>query len=102
MAEILKLSKPIMINDSEVTELPYDFDSMTAKDKLEVSKNMKKAGYAPSVEELDTDYQFFLFAKAVSKADPDIDATDIMRISAKDSRKASSLARNFFYIGSEE
>lgn len=106
MAEVLKLSKPIKISvadgDIEMKELPYDFDSLTAKDKLNAGKKMRAAGYAPTVEEIDTDYQLFLFAEAVCKADPKIDATDVMRISAKDAQKASSLARRFFYQNSAE
>lgn len=106
MAEVLKLSKPLKIStadgDIELKELPYDFESMTARDKLNAGKKMRTAGYAPNVEELDSDYHLFLFAEAVSKADSRIDLTDVMRISAKDAQKASSLARSFFYLDSEE
>lgn len=103
MPETLKLSKPIMINGEEVTELPYDFESMTARDKLEAGKKMKAAQIPVSnVEELDTDYHFFLFIQAVCKADPSIDVADVMRISAKDEREACRLARNFFYFTSEK
>ncbi len=103
MPEKFKLTKPIMVNGAEVSELPYDFENMSAKDKLNAGKEMKMAGYPPSnAEELDSDYHFFLFAKAVTKADPNIDSTDILRISAKDSREAGKLARHFFYFDSGE
>jgi len=103
MPEILKLSKPVMINGSEVKELPYDFENMTAKDKLDAGKKMKVAQIPISnVEELDSDYHFFLFVQAVCKADSSIDINDVMRISAKDAREAGKLARSFFYFDSEE
>lgn len=100
--EVLKLSKPIMINGEEVKELPYDFENMTAKDKIEAGKEMKAAGVPMSVAEIDSDYHFYLFAKAVNKANPSITIQDVMRLSAKDADKAAALARNFFYLGSVE
>lgn len=100
--EVLKLSKPIKIDGKEVNEIPYDFENMTAKDKIEASKEMKAAGIPPTVAELDTDYHLYLFAAAAKKADPKIDTSDIMRISAKDADKAATLARNFFYLDSAE
>ncbi len=103
MAEKLKLSKPVDINGEKLTELPYDFEEMTARDKIEAGKKMKAAQIPISnVEELDTDYHLFLFAQAVCKADPSIDINDVLRISAKDAREAGKLARGFFYFDSEE
>lgn len=102
MAEVFKLSKPIMINGEEVKELPYDFENMTAKDKINAGKKMKTAGNPISVEEIDSDYHLYLFAEAVCKADPSIDTSDVLRISAKDAQKAGELARSFFYLPSEE
>ena len=98
----LKLSKPIMINNEEAKELQYDFENMTAKDKINASKKMKAAGIAMSIEELDPDYHLYLFAEAVCVADKNIMTADVLRMSAKDSQKASALARNFFYLDSEE
>ena len=95
---ILILRKPIMINGEEVKELPYNFEDMTARDKLDVGKRMKMDGNTPSVEEIDNDYHFYLFAGAVAKANPDIDISDLMRLSARDAQKGSGLARNFFYL----
>jgi hypothetical protein len=98
----LKLSKPIMINGGEVSELPYNFDDMTARDKLNVGKRIKGDNLPVTVEEIDTDYHLYLFAGAVAKANSEIDISDVMRISAKDARKGAVLARNFFYLNSEE
>lgn len=100
--QTFKLSKPIMIDNKEVKELPYDFEAMTAKDKIDVGKEMKTAGIPISVAEIDPDYHLYLFAKAVSKADPSITTADVMRMSAKDADRAAALARAFFYLDSEE
>lgn len=97
---VLKLTKPMMIDGQEVKELPYDFENMTARDKLNVGKRIKTDGMPVSVEEIDTDYHLYLFAGAVAKADPKIDIADVLRISAKDAQKGAALARNFFYIDS--
>lgn len=100
--EVLTLRKPIMINGEEVKELTYDFESMTARDKLNVGKRIKADGIPVSVEEIDTDYHMYLFAGAVVKANPDMDISDVLRLSAKDIQKGAALARNFFYMDSEE
>lgn len=99
---VLKLEKPIKINGKTVDRLPYDFEGMTARDKLRVGKHMKKDGIPISVEDIDGDYHTYLFAAAVCKADPSIDLKDVLRISAKDSRMGSKLARDFFYLDLEE
>lgn len=97
MKETLKLSKPVMVDDKELTELQYDFDEMTARDKLKAGAEAKLNGAGGGVPELDSDYHIFLFAKAVSKAMPHVTTEDILRISAKDSMRAAEASRNFFY-----
>ena len=99
---VLTLTKPIFIDGKEVKELIYDFESMTARDKLNVGKRIKSDGIPISVEELDTDYHMYLFAGAVVKANPEMDMSDVFRLSAKDIQKGSKLARSFFYVNSEE
>lgn len=96
------LSKPIAINGEEVKELPYDFENMTARDKLNAGKAMKADGISSNIEEVDTDYHLYLFAQAVAKADPGIAHTDVLRMSARDAHRAAALARDFFYLGSVE
>lgn len=100
--KVLVLTKPIMINGEEVKELAYDFENMTARDKINVGKRIKSDGIPVSVEELDTDYHLYLFAGAVVKADSSIDISDVMRLSARDAQKGASIARNFFYTSLEE
>lgn len=97
----LKLTKPFMVNGEECSELPYDFDNLTAKDKIEASKAMKANQIPMTVAEIDTDNHFFLFAQAVTKANPAITVEDLMRMSAKDAHRGSALARGFFYLNLE-
>ncbi len=96
--ENFKLNKPIDINGAQVTELKYDFEEMTAKDKLEAGKRMKNAGCQVSVDSLDPDYHVYLFAAAVHKADPSIDYPDVLRMSARDAVRAGELAQRFFFL----
>lgn len=100
--ERLKLKKPIMVNGAEFKELPYDFDNLTARDKINAGKKFKSAGFTGSLQELDPDYHLFIFAEAVSKADSSISEQDVMRMSMQDAVQASSLVRNYFFIDSEE
>ncbi|RCX20879.1 hypothetical protein DFR58_10181 [Anaerobacterium chartisolvens] len=100
--EILKLLKPVMINGVEVKDLKYDFDNMTAQDKLNAGKAYKKAGGVITVQELDSDYHLYIFAEAAAKANADIDQTDILLISARDAAKAEKLVRSFFFLDSED
>ncbi len=100
--EIFKLSKAIDIDGQKVTELQYNFEDMTARDKADASKEFKKAGNVISVQELDPDYHLYLFAAAVKKANHNVDINDILRFSAKDACKAEGLVRNFFFLNSED
>lgn len=102
MAEVLKLRKPIDINGEKVSELIYNFEDMTARDKAEATKVYKKGGNVVSVQELDPEYHLYLFAAAVRKENTSIEVEDVLRISAKDSVKAEGLVRDFFFLDSEE
>ena len=102
MSKILKLTKAIKINGNDVKELHYDFENLTAKDKINAGRRMKEVGLPVTIEETDPDYHFYLFAEAAGKADPSITTEDVLRISAKDSQKGAALARDFFYLDSED
>ncbi len=96
-----KLTKPIEINGEKVTELTYDFEEMTANDKARATKIYKKAGNTLMVQELDSDYHLFLFVAAVRKVNEGIEVEDVLRISAKDSCRAETLVRDFFFLSSD-
>ena len=101
---IFKLRKPLMVDGEKVTEIPYDFESMTVGNKLMATKNMMSAGYPSSnVEEFDPVYHLFLFAKAVEVATNErITTADILRMNARDGQVAGALARDFFYLLTED
>jgi hypothetical protein len=101
--ETFALRKPIMVNGAEVKEIKYDFDNLTAQDKMNAGKAYKKAGNVISVQELDSDYHLFIFAEAVAKVNQDIDQKEIvLLLSAKDSARAEKLVRDFFFLDSED
>lgn len=91
-----------MVNGKEVKELPYDLENFTAQDKLNAGKKYKAQGGVISVQELDADYHLFIFAEAAAKANTEIDISDILRMSAKDSSRAEAKVRSFFYLSSED
>lgn len=98
----LVLVKPIMVDGTERTEIEYDFDTFTARDKMKAGKRYKKDGGVISVQELDSDYHLYIFAEAAAKTDKSIDINDIFRLNAKDSSRAESLVRDFFFMDSED
>ena len=97
---VLKLSRPLMVDGEELQELPYNFEKMTARDKLMVTVEMAAAGLPQTtVEDVDPAYQLILFAKAVEVASGGkIAVPDVLRISAKDAQQGGTLARSFFYL----
>lgn len=101
--ESFKLKKkPIMVGTAEgqkeITELKYDFENFTAGDKRRAGIEAKHAGINASVQELDSDYHFFLFAFIAAKCNPGVTIEDIMRVHAKDSIDAAALVRSYFFI----
>lgn len=95
--DILKLSKPVMIDGQEVTEIAYDLDALTAEHIDMVSKELKKQQDPALVPELDPKFHGLLFTLAAGLA-----MTDLKTLSAKDYLKAGSIIRNFLFSFSEE
>ena len=100
--EKFKLKTQIMIDGNMASELPYDFDGLTARDKLNAGKKLKAAGFNGTYQEVDPDYHFFIFVEAVIKADSNITEQDMFRMGMKDAVEASNLVRNFFFITLED
>lgn len=94
---VFKLRKPLMINGSPIAEIPYDFEAITAKDIMAVSRDLKSKGVVVMMAQFDDENLLSLFAKAVSKCDNSIILNDLMRLSAKDTFKITALVRRFFY-----
>lgn len=91
----LKLEKPILSGDTEITELAYDFTELTGMDYTEAmdsspnaSQNLSGLGYRQGLS---------LFAKAAAKQTDGLDMQDIVtRIGATDAAEAVELASIFF------
>lgn len=100
MENVLVLKKPLMVDGEEMKELPYDFEGMTAGNVLSVTRSMAAAGFSrTTVQEYDSDYHFFLFAKAVEIATKEkVSTPDVMRLSAADAVRGGALARDFFFL----
>lgn len=94
---VFKLRKPLMVNGSPIAEIPYDFEAITAKDIMAVSRDLKSKGVVVMMAQFDDENLLSLFAKAVSKCDNSIILNDLMRLSAKDTFKITALVRRFFY-----
>lgn len=94
---VYKLKKPLMVNGEEKTELHYDFDAITAKDIMQVSRDLKSKGVVVMMAQFDDENLINLFAKAVAKVDNSVTLNDLMRLSAKDTFKIVALTRSFFY-----
>lgn len=96
----LPLTKKIHVDGKEVDNLQYDFEAMTAQDLIDTNKEMQRLGITTStLEELDPTYHLCLFAKAAQKASSGkVVLEDVLRLSAKDAKKAGENARRFFYL----
>lgn len=96
------LTRPISVNGVERTSLAFNFEELTARDKVNIAKQYKKDGNVVTVQELDSDFHLYLFAAAVRKENPSIELEDILHMHARDSIRAEALVREFFYFPSEE
>lgn len=99
----LKLSRPITINDVELTELEYDFEALTGGDIMALNKRLTNEGITITIRETDGQYLDRLFFMAVRKANPVIDYPDLRRIAAIDLIRAEGITRSFLLgTGSDE
>lgn len=97
MDNSLKLYKPVMIDDEEKKEIPYDLDSLTASSVINAVKKLGKSGHVVTVQETDLMLHAALFADAAG-----IDYIDVQRFHAKDFSKAGRLVRDFLFLDSED
>ncbi|MCR4436160.1 MAG: phage tail assembly protein [Clostridiales bacterium] len=92
----LKLHKAIEIDGKKVDKIEYDLDSITGKDIEDICKIMAKEQNAIVIQETDPIFHAHIFAQAAGIA-----YEDLRRMNGKDFTKATTLVRDFFYIGSE-
>lgn len=96
----LKLSKPIRASSEDITELHYDFTTLTGWDYVDA---MDSDTAAKNMFKITNKQALCLFAVAAAKKTDKVDATDIKeRISAVDAVKAVQLATVFLVSSTKE
>lgn len=98
--EKLKLSAPIMINNKPVDTLTYDTSKITVgmfteAEALKLKATTAKAGGSAGAFELDYSLHLYLGMMGVIAVNPEIDVTDLERISGPDVMALMRIGRNF-------
>lgn len=103
----LTLHTPLTINGKAVTELSYDANAITVEQFAEADARKLKATTARSngnntMCELDYSFQMYLGMMAVIAANPEIDISDLERMTGLDIVGITRVGRNFILGKSEE
>lgn len=98
--EKLTLSNPITINGEKVKTLTYDTGAITVgmfaeAEALKLRATTHKAGGSAGATELDYSMHAYLAMMAIIAVNPDIDVTDLERISGPDVMELVRIGRNF-------
>ncbi|MCR4834371.1 MAG: hypothetical protein K5900_12420 [Butyrivibrio sp.] len=108
MEGIIKLSKAILIDGVERTELKYDTDLITPElfSEAEALKNKvttkaRTQGGIAGAMELDYSFHMYLGAAAVVAANPTWTFEDVLRIRGIDVRKITGVGRSFMTASDE-
>lgn len=96
MEQKLRLCHPIYINDAEVKEIKFDFEQITLKDRINITKASYAGAACCTPAEFDTIEHANCFAFAAAKSMPGSDPMDFMRLRGKDMLNAIEAARLFF------
>ena len=101
MADTIKLSNPIKINGSLVSELKYDIDEITAENLCEADARASTGLAARGIQnmnlaEFNTSLHFYLGCFAIIACDSSIDIEDLKRIKGRDSNKIRKIGQGFF------
>lgn len=90
----LRLEKPIISRDEEITELPYDFTELTG---MEYTDAMDRDPNAQQIYRITYKQALALFAIAAAKQSDGLDMQDIVeRIGMTDALEGVQLATHFF------
>ena len=105
--EKLKLSAPIMINNKPVDTLTYDTSKITVgmfteAEARKLKATTAKAGGSAGAFELDYTLHLYLGMMGVIAVNPEIDVTDLERLSGPDVVALMRIGRNFTTSRSEE
>ena len=94
---VLKLTRPVMIDGEEKTEIPYDLDGLTGAAIEQPTKALSRHKIVVTTVELDPNYHLALFAIAAGIA-----YEDAQRMGAKDANQAVTAVRSFFLSDTED
>jgi hypothetical protein len=100
MKNSISLINPISVNGTEITELTFDPNEITAEGfvtaeaKRKASAGAKGVNLAPAVE-FDFGLHLYLGMAAVIAINPHIDFSDLERIKGKDIMQLMGVGRNF-------
>ena len=105
--EKLTLSNPITINGKKVKTLTYDTGAITVgmfaeAEALKLRATTHKAGGSAGATELDYSMHLYLAMMAITAVNPEIDISDLERISGPDVMALMRIGRNFTATRSEE
>lgn len=89
---ILHLSKPVMHDGEELTELSFDFDKLTGKDSLAVESELDRLGITLIVPAFNGQYLSRLAVRACTKK---IGVDVLQRISIRDYSRIRTETRGF-------
>lgn len=98
---LIKLGNPILINNSSVSELKYDYEEITNDLYLEACMRASKVNSTTNfamVKEIDNALHLNLGKAAVIAVNPDVTWEDLSRIKGRDLLALSAVGR-FFITG---
>lgn len=97
--EVLKLSKPLLVNGKSLKELSYTLD-LDVDDILIAHENRAKAhnnmDASMKLVEFDTELHMYVGMQAIIKLNPEIDVRDLKRLSGSDVVPLFRVGRTFF------
>lgn len=103
----LKLSTPLKVNGKQFKTLTYDTDAITVAlfaeaEARKLKATTAKAGGLAGAAEMDYSMHLYLGMMAVVAVNPEIDISDLERISGTDVMALMRIGRNFTTSRSEE
>lgn len=105
--EKLKLGTPLTVNGKKLHELTYDTNEITVAlfaeaEARKLKATTAKAGGLAGAAEMDYSMHLYLGMMAVIAVNPEIDISDLERISGSDVMALMRIGRNFTTSRSEE
>lgn len=86
-------SRPVKYDGEEITELTFDFGSLTGGDSLSVEEELRMAGHPVIVRSVDGAYLIRMCAKACTRS---IDFEIFEKMPAKDYIRITNISKRFF------